>query len=157
MVQILIEQAENSTELILIELQGALDYAAEKQSLSGERVGFLFFTQNDMPVCVIGQHILDGKMVELDKPLLVMRKRQADGTNNTKNVINIFSVELIIDIQILFILSSSFNTLYKIVHNGTRRCEYVLLSFIETTFIMVIQLRYFAAWDTYYMASLAMN
>ncbi|CAM4795913.1 unnamed protein product [Rotaria magnacalcarata] len=95
MVQILIEQAENSTELILIELQ--------------------------------------------------------------ENVINIFSVELIIDIQILFILSSSFNTLYKIVHNGTRRCEYVLLSFIETTFIMVIQLRYFAAWDTYYMASLAMN
>ncbi|CAF1356228.1 unnamed protein product [Rotaria magnacalcarata] len=73
------------------------DYAAEKQSLSGERVGFLFFTQNDMPVCVIGQHILDGKMVELDKPLLVMRKRQADGTNNTS-----YQVECVIKRKLLF-------------------------------------------------------
>ncbi|CAF4089329.1 unnamed protein product [Rotaria socialis] len=109
MVQILIEQAENSTELILIELQGALDYAAEKQSLSGERVGFLFFTQN--AICVIGQHVLDGKMVELDKPLLVMRKRQADGTNNTS-----YQVECVIKRKLLFHKRSK-----SIVHYSSKK------------------------------------
>ncbi|CAF0767255.1 unnamed protein product [Rotaria sordida] len=112
MVQILIQQAENSTELILIELQGALEYAADKQSLSGERLGFLFFTQNEMPVCVIGQHILDGKMVELDKPLLVMRKRQVDGINNTS-----YQVECTIKRKLLFHKRSK-----PIVHYAPKKC-----------------------------------
>jgi chromosome transmission fidelity protein 8 len=50
-----------------------------------------------MPICVIGQHILDGKIVELEKPLLVMRKRQADGMNNTS-----YQVECIIKRKLLF-------------------------------------------------------
>ncbi|CAF1455458.1 unnamed protein product [Adineta ricciae] len=97
MVQIFIRQTENSSELLLIELQGNLEYAAGKQSLSGERLGFLFFTQNDMPVCVIGQHVLDGKMVELEKPLFVMRKQQEDGANNTS-----YQVEYVIKRKLLF-------------------------------------------------------
>ncbi|CAF2988696.1 unnamed protein product [Rotaria sp. Silwood2] len=112
MVQILIQQAENSTELILIELQGALEYAADKQSLSGERLGFLFFTENEMPVCVIGQHVLDGKMVELDKPLLVMRKRQADGINNTT-----YQVQCMIKRKLLFHKRSK-----PIVQYSSKKC-----------------------------------
>ena len=50
-----------------------------------------------MPVCVIGQHILDGKMVELEKPLLVMRKRQANGMNGTS-----YDVECVIKRKLLF-------------------------------------------------------
>jgi chromosome transmission fidelity protein 8 len=50
-----------------------------------------------MPICVIGQHILDGKMVELEKPLLVMRKQQGDGTNNTS-----YQVECVIKRKLLF-------------------------------------------------------
>jgi len=51
-----------------------------------------------MPVCVIGQHILDGKMVELEKPLLVMRKRQADAMNSTTS----YQVECVIKRKLLF-------------------------------------------------------
>lgn len=50
-----------------------------------------------MPVCVIGQHVLDGKMVELEKPLLVMRKKQTDGVNNTS-----YQVECMIKRKLLF-------------------------------------------------------
>jgi hypothetical protein len=50
-----------------------------------------------MPICVIGQHILDGKMVELEKPLLVMRKRQADEMNSTS-----YQVECVIKRKLLF-------------------------------------------------------
>jgi hypothetical protein len=50
-----------------------------------------------MPICVIGQHILDGKMVELEKPLLVMRKRPADTTNGTS-----YQVECFIKRKLLF-------------------------------------------------------
>lgn len=51
----------------------------------------------DSPVCVIGQHILDGKIVELDKPLLVMRKQQPGGTSNTS-----YQVECVIKRKLLF-------------------------------------------------------
>lgn len=50
-----------------------------------------------MPICVIGQHVLDGKMIELEKPLLVMRKRQADGTNSTS-----YQVQCVIKRKLLF-------------------------------------------------------
>ena len=77
----------------------------------GERFGFLFFTHNvndiirnektcisllfkEMPICVIGQHILDGKIVELEKPLLVMRKRQENNTS--------YQVECVIKRKLLF-------------------------------------------------------
>ena len=50
-----------------------------------------------MPICVIGQHILDGKMVELEKPLVVIRKQQADGTNGTS-----YQVECVIKRKLLF-------------------------------------------------------
>jgi chromosome transmission fidelity protein 8 len=51
----------------------------------------------DAPICVIGQHVLDGKMVELDKPLLVMRKRPADATSTTS-----YQVECLVKRKLLF-------------------------------------------------------
>ena len=51
-----------------------------------------------MPICVIGQHILDGKMVELDKPLLVMRKQlNMDGSLATG-----YQVECLVKRKLLF-------------------------------------------------------
>ncbi|CAM4852846.1 unnamed protein product [Rotaria socialis] len=119
MVQILIEQAENSTELILIELQGALNYFLKYRIMLLKNnhylVNVLAFSflhkMQDMPVCVIGQHVLDGKMVELDKPLLVMRKRQADGTNNTS-----YQVECVIKRKLLFHKRSK-----SIVHYSSKK------------------------------------
>lgn len=46
---------------------------------------------------MIGQHVLDGKMVELEKPLLVMRKRPADATHSTG-----YEVECVIKRKLLF-------------------------------------------------------
>jgi chromosome transmission fidelity protein 8 len=65
-----------------------------------------------MPICVIGKHILDGKMVELEKPLLVMRKQQADGMNSTS-----YQVECVIKRKLLFHKRSK-----PIVQYSSKKC-----------------------------------
>ena len=60
----------------LVELQGDLE-SRSATSLAGQLIGDLHFTRQGAPVLIVGHHILWGKVTALEKPLLVMRKRQS--------------------------------------------------------------------------------
>ncbi|CAG5135282.1 unnamed protein product [Candidula unifasciata] len=76
MVQITIQIPGESgccSEWAIIELQGALE-TRHPVPLSGKFIGDLHFTDKDTPVLIIGHHILQGKVVVLEKPLAVIVK-----------------------------------------------------------------------------------
>ena len=58
-----------------MELQGDLE-SRSAASLAGQLIGDLHFTRQGAPVLIVGHHILWGKVAALEKPLLVMRKRE---------------------------------------------------------------------------------
>jgi len=61
----------------IIEMQGDLESRVGDVQLEGKFVGDLHFTKADhTPVLIIGHHILYGKVVKLDKPLVIMEKSQ---------------------------------------------------------------------------------
>jgi len=62
-------------EWALVELQGDLESRSEL-SLAGQLIGDVHFTRQGVPVLIVGHHILWGKVATLEKPLLVMSKRQ---------------------------------------------------------------------------------
>ena len=58
-------------------MQGDLESRVGDVQLEGKFVGDLHFTKTDhTPVLIIGHHILYGKVVKLDKPLVIMEKSQ---------------------------------------------------------------------------------
>lgn len=63
-------------EWAAIELQGELE-SRHQTSLECQYVGDLFATIKDnVPILIIGHHILYGKMQTFDKPLAVMKKKE---------------------------------------------------------------------------------
>ncbi|KAI6042909.1 Ctf8-domain-containing protein [Pisolithus marmoratus] len=63
-------------ELILIELQGTLDVeGSEKADKDGQLIGTLNTTDMNRPTLTIGYHLLEGKVVNLAKPLGVLHKQ----------------------------------------------------------------------------------
>lgn len=81
--QIFVKNPGNSQELSLVEMQGDLESRlGSNVDLSGKFIGDLHFTKDgSTPIMIIGHHILYGKVLKLDKPLVVMRKVQLeDGT-----------------------------------------------------------------------------
>ncbi|OCH84087.1 hypothetical protein OBBRIDRAFT_742189 [Obba rivulosa] len=58
-------------ELVLIDLQGFLDVEGDKQ---GQAIGKLRVDDGTKPTLLIGHHLLEGKLVNLPKPLAVMRR-----------------------------------------------------------------------------------
>ncbi|KAL5022738.1 hypothetical protein ScPMuIL_001893 [Solemya velum] len=87
MVQTVISVAGASAdcpEWVLIDLQGSLE-TRHPVPLSGRFVGDLHFTQKDVPILIIGHHILYGKTVHLEKPfaVLVKKERSADTSMET--------------------------------------------------------------------------
>ncbi|EIN09965.1 hypothetical protein PUNSTDRAFT_65900 [Punctularia strigosozonata HHB-11173 SS5] len=65
----------NSDELVLIELQGELETEGVKDN---QVVGTLKLDENDKPTLMIGYHLLEGKLVNLSKPLAVLHLPGAD-------------------------------------------------------------------------------
>ncbi|KAF7971068.1 hypothetical protein HWV62_22125 [Athelia sp. TMB] len=63
-------------ELVLIELQGALDVeCTDPSERDGQLVGkFRLDEGSDKPTLSIGHHLLEGKIVSLSKPLGVMQR-----------------------------------------------------------------------------------
>ena len=61
----------------IIEMQGDLESRIGDIQLEGKFVGDLHFTKaGQIPVLIIGHHILYGKVVKLEKPLVIMEKCQ---------------------------------------------------------------------------------
>ena len=79
----------------IIEMQGDLESRVGDVQLEGKFVGDLHFTKADhTPVLIIGHHILYGKVVKLDKPLVIMekslkqsklRKEDSEALNQSEN------------------------------------------------------------------------
>jgi len=67
----------NSTpkEMFIIEMQGDLE-SRNKGHLEGKFIGDLHYTKDGTPIMIIGHHILYGKAVVLDKPLVTLEKMQ---------------------------------------------------------------------------------
>ena len=66
----------NSQELALIEMQGALESRlGNNVDVSGKFIGDLHYTKdNGTPILIIGHHILYGKVVKLERPMVAMKK-----------------------------------------------------------------------------------
>ena len=70
----------------IIEMQGDLESRVGDVQLEGKFVGDLHFTKADhTPVLIIGHHILYGKVVKLDKPLVIMEKSQKQSKLSKKD------------------------------------------------------------------------
>merc|ERR1719412_3522668 len=68
---------QDLNEWAIIEMQGDLESRIGDVQLEGKFVGDLHFTKaGQIPVLIIGHHILYGKVVKLEKPLVIMEKCQ---------------------------------------------------------------------------------
>lgn len=68
---------EQLNDWAIIEMQGDLESRVGDVQLEGKFVGDLHFTKaGHVPVLIIGHHILYGKVVKLEKPLVIMEKGQ---------------------------------------------------------------------------------
>ncbi|XP_060072860.1 chromosome transmission fidelity protein 8 homolog [Ylistrum balloti] len=64
-------------EWAIIDLQGGLE-TRNNVSLNGRFIGDLHFTHKNVPVLIIGHHILYGKLCDLEKPFAVLTKKHSD-------------------------------------------------------------------------------
>ena len=58
----------------LVELQGQLE-TRDQVSFDDMHIGDLHFDPRGIPHLIIGHHLLDGKVVKLEKPLAVLQKK----------------------------------------------------------------------------------
>ncbi|KAH9494628.1 Chromosome transmission fidelity protein 8 [Bulinus truncatus] len=76
MVRIVVEIPNDGGECkewAIVELQGDLE-TRHPVPLNNNFIGDLHFTHKDAPVLIIGHHILQGKVISLEKPLAVIAK-----------------------------------------------------------------------------------
>ena len=62
----------------LVELQGQLETRGQAP-FDNMHIGDLHFDPRGSPRLIIGHHLLDGKVVQLDKPFAVLRKKSGAG------------------------------------------------------------------------------
>ena len=74
--QIFVKSPENNEELSMIEMQGDLESRlGSNVDVSGKFIGDLHYTKDGKtPILIIGHHILYGKVVKLDRPMVAMKK-----------------------------------------------------------------------------------
>jgi len=74
-------------ELVLIELQGTLDVQCpELTTKDGQLIGTLNVADMNKPTLTIGNHLLEGKVVNLPKPLGVLHKHVRHGRSGSTAV-----------------------------------------------------------------------
>ncbi|KAH0944724.1 hypothetical protein HN011_009474 [Eciton burchellii] len=88
----------------IIDLQGDLKFEKDT-NLSDQLIGDLHFTKTGMPILIIGIHVLHGKEITLEKPLLVLKKQHENIENKTSEQNNIqtkYIVKAIVRKKLLF-------------------------------------------------------
>ncbi|KXN91642.1 hypothetical protein AN958_12494 [Leucoagaricus sp. SymC.cos] len=78
----------SNDEVVLIELQGALEVeAAQSSDKNGKFVGKLTINENgrEKPTLLIGHHLLEGKIASLNKPLAILT-RSATNVNSSSTI-----------------------------------------------------------------------
>lgn len=74
MVQMLVQMPGDVEEWGLVELQGQLQ-TRDQVPLDTMHIGDLHFNSKGIPNLILGHHLLTGKVVELDKPYAILKKR----------------------------------------------------------------------------------
>ena len=75
--------AGNEDELCILEFQGEIT-----GELDGAKLGSIKVNEDKTVVILVGQHKLEGQLVDLKSPLLVLEKNAATGSDcNEKNLV----------------------------------------------------------------------
>lgn len=74
MPQIMVRLSDSHGGWGLVELQGQLE-TRDQVPFDNMHIGDLHFDPRGVPHLIIGHHLLDGKVVKLEKPLAVLRKK----------------------------------------------------------------------------------
>ncbi|RNA44418.1 chromosome transmission fidelity 8 -like protein [Brachionus plicatilis] len=77
MVQIFIKTSQDTgvTEWSLIEIQGDLECENGKD-INGKFMADLYFNTDGTPILILGHHIMYGKVCNLEKPMVLIRKQK---------------------------------------------------------------------------------
>lgn len=76
-----ISKEESPGEWAIIELQGDLESRAGG-TFDSQFIGDLHYTRTDVPVLIVGHHILYGKEINLEKPFAVLEKQSSQLQRN---------------------------------------------------------------------------
>lgn len=75
MVQMTVQMPGDVAEWGLVELQGLLE-TRDHVPLDGMHIGDLHFNSKGTPSLIVGHHLLTGKVVTLDKPYAMMKRKK---------------------------------------------------------------------------------
>ncbi|XP_066937416.1 chromosome transmission fidelity protein 8 homolog [Macrobrachium rosenbergii] len=101
------EEDGDLNEWVLLELQGDLE-SRTQEDMKNKFIGDLHFTkQGGIPVLIIGHHILYGKVQDLEKPFIYLRKISGAPQENCMDASipvssTEYSVEAVIQKKVLF-------------------------------------------------------
>lgn len=93
MPQIVLRLSDSHGGWGLVELQGQLE-TRDQVPFDDMHVGDLHFDPRGIPHLIIGHHLLDGKVVKLEKPLAVLRKKGRTSTTSAEERTRDHSMEL---------------------------------------------------------------
>jgi len=99
--QLFIKCHGQGQDLALIELQGDLESRQGSSiDLSGQFIGDLHYSKDSgsTPIMIVGHHILYGKTVKLERPMVALRKmvkENDDGTTTEYQVESVIRTKLI--------------------------------------------------------------
>jgi len=88
----------------IIDLQGDLKFEKDA-NLSDQLIGDLHFTKTGVPILIIGIHVLHGKEITLEKPLIVLKKQHEntkDKTSEQNNTQTRYIIEAVVRKKLLF-------------------------------------------------------
>ena len=74
MVQMLVQMPGGVADWGLVELQGLLE-TRDQVPLDNMHIGDLHFNSKGVPSLIVGHHLLTGKVVDLDKPYAILKRK----------------------------------------------------------------------------------